>query len=324
MAVRFEVLDDDGEPRTGSSLVLDGQRILIGRGASSDVRLPEVSVSMRHASIEVTGNRVVVRDERSTNGTFVGAVAVRPVAPHSLEKTSVLRVGRVRMRVTVGTFAPEPEPAIAARQLASRLVAESLELAGVDATPTLTCTGGDDKGASLRLEEDGRAYRLGRDADADLVLTDTDVSRDQTQVTRRGGVVLLRDLNSKNGTLLGEVELSSKRDVIWKLGTLLTLGHNIFELDDPLGKTLASIEAEPDAILSPEPESVGPPSGDAAPPVGAEGKNTTEASRDARARKTARNGDGTDATTRAELAILVTSLVVLALSAMGLMLVLRR
>jgi pSer/pThr/pTyr-binding forkhead associated (FHA) protein len=324
MAIRFEVLDDEGEPREGASLVLDGTRILVGRGPACDVRIPEVSVSLRHASIEVSGGRVQLRDERSTNGTFIGRERVRPVAPVTLDKTAFVRVGRVSLRVTSGTFAPEPDPAVAARALAYSLVAEALEARGVDVTPVLRCTLGEDESKSWRLEEDGFAYRAGRDEGAAIVLTDGDASRDQAQLTRRGGVVLVRDLGSLNGTLLGEVELSSKRDVPWKLGAALTMGHSTFVLDDPLGKTLASIEAEPDAIL-PEDELAAPEG------VAARGAETSASAPEPptavpRRRAAAEPFDAEPSRepTRAELAIVATSLVVLALSVLGLAAVLSR
>ena len=313
MAVRLEVLDEMGEPRDGATLVLEGARVLIGRGPACDVRLPEVSISLRHASLEVTGGRVQIRDERSTNGTFAGSVPVRPGAPVTLESPSEVRVGRVRLRVTTGTFAAEGEPAVASRALAYSLVAEALVARGVDVTPVVRCTSGEDAGASLRLDEDGRAYRVGRDEEADLVLHDDDCSRDHAQLTRRGGVVLLRDLNAKTRTLLGEVEVSTKRDVPWRLGAPVTIGHSVLELDDPLGKTLAAIECEPDAIVPLE----APTPADSAEPAGTARRPSTT-----RPRPRATRDDS--APTRAELAILVTSLVVLALSAVGLVLVLRR
>jgi pSer/pThr/pTyr-binding forkhead associated (FHA) protein len=322
MAVRFEVLDESGEPREDKVLVLDGTRILIGRGPACDVRLPEVSVSLRHASIEVSGGRVQVRDERSTNGTFLGRDRVRPVAPMTLDKTSTVRVGRVRLRISVGTFAPESEPSIAARQLAYGLVAEALEERGIDVTPVARCVAGEDEGVTLRLEEDGRAYRIGREDYVDLILKDGDVSREHSQLTRRGGVVLLRDLNSKNGTLLGEVEISSKRDIPWKLGATLTLGHDEFLLDDPLGKALAAIESEPDAILADEPEP------EPEPAVAADEDEAPKPAPAPKRRPADRGAPSVQtadiAPTRAELAILVTSLVVLGMSAIGLALVLRR
>ncbi len=323
MAVRFEVLDDAGEPREDACLVLDGTRILIGRGPACDVRLPEVSVSLRHASLEVTGGRVQLRDERSTNGTFVGTERVRPVAPLTLEKSSIVRVGRVRLRVTSGTLAVDPEPAIAARQLAYSLVTESLTAHGIDVTPVLRCTLGEDENSSWRLEEEGRAYRAGRDEKADFVLTDEDCSRDQTQLTRRSGVVLLRDLHSKNATLLGEVEVSAKRDVPWKHGATLTMGHSTFVLDDPLGKALATIEGEPDQIL-PDEENVEPVSATASA-TSARSESPAAPSAATKQRPTPPSPNAADlGPSRAEMAILVTSLVVLGLSAVGLMLVLRR
>ena len=59
--------DSDSPP----SITFDAPRIVIGRGESCEVRLPDPSVSHRHASIRQRGSDYLVVDEGSTNGTFV-------------------------------------------------------------------------------------------------------------------------------------------------------------------------------------------------------------------------------------------------------------
>ena len=54
---------------------LDAPRIVIGRGEGCEIRLPDPSVSHRHASIRQRGSDYVVVDEGSTNGTWVANLA---------------------------------------------------------------------------------------------------------------------------------------------------------------------------------------------------------------------------------------------------------
>jgi signal transduction histidine kinase len=58
---------------------------------ASTVVLPEVSVSRRHARIERTGNFFLIRDEGSTNGTFVNEMLVRT---HVLSHGDSVRIGK--------------------------------------------------------------------------------------------------------------------------------------------------------------------------------------------------------------------------------------
>ncbi|HEY8091005.1 MAG TPA: FHA domain-containing protein, partial [Polyangiaceae bacterium] len=77
-------------------LTFDGmQPVVVGRGASCDVRLPEPSVSFRHASFRAQGTDYVVTDEGSSNGTFVGGVRVEPRTSRVVRSGDLVRVGRV-------------------------------------------------------------------------------------------------------------------------------------------------------------------------------------------------------------------------------------
>src|SRR5262245_52114401 len=89
-----------GEPRPPSlSLTLDSPMIVIGRGEGSEVRLPDPSVSHRHATIRQRGNEYILVDEGSTNGTFMGGVKLGALAPRILKHGDLARVGRVWIEV---------------------------------------------------------------------------------------------------------------------------------------------------------------------------------------------------------------------------------
>jgi hypothetical protein len=67
----------------------------IGRGLKADIRIEEHAVSRRHAIIDTRGDRAVLLDDRSANGTFLNG---RPVSRSPLRDGDVVRFGRVTVR----------------------------------------------------------------------------------------------------------------------------------------------------------------------------------------------------------------------------------
>jgi len=51
-------------------------RIYIGRGPDADVSVPDDYISLRHASVTMRDGRLFIRDEGSTNGTFVNGLRI--------------------------------------------------------------------------------------------------------------------------------------------------------------------------------------------------------------------------------------------------------
>ena len=68
------VEDQDGSSRT---LELTEAETLIGRSASSDVRLGDKSASREHCAISWEGDHFVVEDLQTTNGTRINGKRVR-------------------------------------------------------------------------------------------------------------------------------------------------------------------------------------------------------------------------------------------------------
>src|SRR5271155_1727963 len=77
------------------AITLDAPRLDIGRGEGGDVRLPDASVSHRHASIRQRGGEYVILDENSRNGTYLDRVRLPPQTPRALRSGERVRVGRV-------------------------------------------------------------------------------------------------------------------------------------------------------------------------------------------------------------------------------------
>src|SRR6188768_3225820 len=122
-----------GDHPTPLKISLDAPRIVIGRGEGCEIRLPDPSVSHRHASIRQRGSDYVVIDEGSTNGTFVGPVRLSPQAPRVLRSGELLRLGRVWLEVRIEHAPVTMSQKIVTRDIALGLVASALSAQGASA-----------------------------------------------------------------------------------------------------------------------------------------------------------------------------------------------
>jgi len=261
----------DGADAPG--LTFDGlQRVVIGRGQSSDLRLPDPSVSHRHATVQAKGAELVLMDEGSTNGTYVGGVRLAPRTSRVLRSGDMIRVGRVWLEARIDQAPPTRDAANATRDLALALVSQAMARIGEQTTATVRVVEGEnDLGATLALEDEGRAYVVGRAAECDLPIADAAASREHVQIVRRGGVVLVRDLGSKNPAQLGDATLDPARDTVWRAALVLRVGKTVLALEEPVAEALAELESAPDEALptegapSPPPPLAAPPPREEAP-----------------------------------------------------------
>lgn len=81
-------------PGAGSSYALDASETRIGRHPEAHILLDDVTVSRRHAILTLVGERVVLTDQGSLNGTYV---AGERVDSHVLEHGDEVQIGRFHM-----------------------------------------------------------------------------------------------------------------------------------------------------------------------------------------------------------------------------------
>jgi pSer/pThr/pTyr-binding forkhead associated (FHA) protein len=250
MPITVILRSDDPEE---SRLTFDGtQRVVIGRGASSDVRLPDASISHRHASLRSNGADFVLVDEGSTNGTFVGGVRIAPRASRLVRSGDLVRLGRVWLELRIEQSPVTRDLAMATRDLALLLVSRAMARAGDDRTVRLRVVEGIDQDAVLRLEADGHAYLLGRAPHCDLRLSDADASREHVRVLRQDGQVTLQDLGTKNGTWIADARLPEGRNTVWRPAQMVRIGRTVLALEEPVNLALAEIEDAADEQFAPE------------------------------------------------------------------------
>ncbi|XXX76847.1 FHA domain-containing protein [Sorangium sp. So ce134] len=317
----------EAEKERELSLTLDAPRIILGRAEGCEVRLPDTSVSPRHASIRQRGATYLLLDEGSENGTFLGKTRIAPRTAMPLRTGDRIRVGRVWLALRIEPAVPKASPAAAAKELALELVARGLAAQGEDPTPRVVIVDGPDQGRTLRLEAPGRPYFVGRAKDADLILDDPDVSRRHVAITRRGDQFSVQDLGSRSGASLDGAPVP-QFDTVWRTGQVLAISADRLVFEHPAAEALAEIERSPceplrpDAAVEPPPAEEPPAPHSTPTPSPASASTLSPLARPTAAAPRVAQGGGGWGFTEALIALL--ALGVLALSIAGLMWLLGR
>jgi pSer/pThr/pTyr-binding forkhead associated (FHA) protein len=223
---------------------LNGE-IFIGRYRGSQIELPLPAVSGRHARLWREGEAWQVEDLGSANGTFRNGCRLVPQRSEPLLLGDVLGVLGVEVVFEGEEKAVDsPSQVESTHTLARRLVSDLFGACRPAEVPRLLCQEGNSE--VLRLTSLGRCYSVGRGAACDLVLADEDVSRGHAELERRWDGVYLRDLGSKNGTLLDG--RPTDQQVKLRDGAVLQVGKTQLRFEDPEEGYLKLLqEAEADA-----------------------------------------------------------------------------
>ncbi len=239
-------------------------RLVIGRSDGCEVRLPDPSVSLRHASLRQRGGEYLLVDEGSTNGTYLGQVRLPPQTPRAVRSGELVRVGRIWLEIRIAAAIVKGGGS-AAKELALELVSRDLAAQGEEPWPRLAVLEGPDAGRAITLREAGRRYVIGRSAEADLPVQDAATARRHVEIGRKGDGLVVQDLGSATGALLDGQPLGP-REITWRAGQELVVGQNIFSFTNPAAVALAELERSPDEQMRPG-DAPAPPSseGDAPP-----------------------------------------------------------
>lgn len=93
----------------GTEYPLAGARTVIGRGSNADVTIADSGSSRAHAEILWDGNRAMVRDLRSTNGTRLDG---NPITEAALPPDSTITIGRTNIVFRFSARAQNPRATI--------------------------------------------------------------------------------------------------------------------------------------------------------------------------------------------------------------------
>jgi pSer/pThr/pTyr-binding forkhead associated (FHA) protein len=94
-------LDLIAGPDSGRTLkIADGQTLVVGRGQASDLQVNDPRISRAHCTLLVDSGKLILRDNGSSGGTFVGQLRV---TEHLLQPGDVVKLGDTEMRCRLST-----------------------------------------------------------------------------------------------------------------------------------------------------------------------------------------------------------------------------
>jgi adenylate cyclase len=101
----FKLINDSGDQ---AYELREGQTLILGRGAASDIPVFDPTISRRHAEIVASATSVKIHDFGSSNGTFVNGAQVEQA---NVNAGDIVMFGKVTFRVAfIEPAAPPPEP----------------------------------------------------------------------------------------------------------------------------------------------------------------------------------------------------------------------
>ena len=209
-AATLTMVKPDGSP--GESVSLSAGRNIIGRKSEHAVFSRDEFLSPEHASIEISGNSVVIKDLGSLNGTYYRISEIT-----ELKSGTFLRMGlEVLHFQSLATVAPLHAPA----KDGSAVIGSP---AG-DAWGRLERVSAPDE-ASFTFLLRNTEHFLGREKGDILFGDDRYVSGRHARIFTDGSAFFVEDLKSSNGTF---VRLSGERELA--NGALIFIGSQPFRL----------------------------------------------------------------------------------------------
>lgn len=82
----------------GQRYTMENNQTIIGRGEICNICLPDNNISRRHALISRMGYRYVIKDQSSTNGTYVNGVRINQM---DLVSGDVIKIGKTKLTFKV-------------------------------------------------------------------------------------------------------------------------------------------------------------------------------------------------------------------------------
>jgi len=224
---------------------LDKDHLSIGRAKNRDIVLEGREISRRHARIErLQDGGFYLTDLGSVNGILLDDKHIPPNAPTRLVAEKIFRIGNYWME-----YEPKRElPAGAVLPVPSKLETGEISLAydtvvmpkplppemPAFSPPPLSLEMRATDRLILYSEEhpiqmvkiDSEIIDIGRDEDQNIVLAGKRVSRRHARIEAKSdGNLYITDMNSTNGTWVGDTLLVPNTQVQWEPEEIVRMGH---------------------------------------------------------------------------------------------------
>ena len=171
-----------------AKFVVNSQKcqLTIGRNPTNDVVLPYGVISGNHAVIELISNKLYIKDNKSTNGTFVDHKLIQPGIQVLISNGIISLAGKISIRIEAENTA-SPEPKKSNNEVFQNLGANILN----------------------QLQHKNSIV-LGRAVSCDVFIDNHFLSRTHAKISNNGDSYFIEDLGSMNGTFVNGIRVSGK------------------------------------------------------------------------------------------------------------------
>jgi pSer/pThr/pTyr-binding forkhead associated (FHA) protein len=202
-------------PTSFALLLPDGRRFnltrqtRVGRDLSCNIRLDDAMISGHHATLWLQQNVLYLRDEHSTNGTFLNDTRLPAGEPAPLRPGDRLRLGRTDLTVVAATGREAEAPAApASATMVEFDVRQTVRLNPPTPPPAPSPAAWVVRGPDLNEHFIQGEMLVGREQACPIKLIDPRASRRHAVLFVQHGALLVRDENSRNGTFVNQARLA--------------------------------------------------------------------------------------------------------------------
>lgn len=250
----------------------------VGRAKENDLVIPHEGVSRNHAKIVREDSNFFLIDLQSGNGTLINGIPAKPNEKNLLRNHDLITIANAHLRfwMTDERFEKAIEEEVTNTDvLEVKVLKKVLEAVDQETVPSFEVLNGVAEGKKFFLTDDIEEITIGRDLGCDFGIHEYVISRQHAKVVKRWGGIILRDLESKNGSYINNRRILEEYlhdgDRI-ALGTIVLLFRNPQEINvREIGRELARGQ-RPRA----KPPSASPPKARAGEIKGPTSKDTTE------------------------------------------------
>ncbi len=179
--------------------------VTLGRLDDNVVQLASKGVSRHHAKIIADGEDFFIVDLSSGNGTVLNGITLAPEEKNLLQFGDIITIDQFELR-----FQTDNDPIAAGYNeeitesdiLEVKLLKKVLTALDKDMVPSLEVLNGSAEGKKVFLTDEVPEIVVGRDPECEFAINEYVISRRHAKVIKRWGGIVIRDLESKNGSFV--------------------------------------------------------------------------------------------------------------------------
>lgn len=230
------IISERGEKQEWTHDCLE-ETISIGRMDDNIIVLQGRGVSRQHAQVVRVDDNFFVVDMGSGNGTSLNGTEVRPHEKNLLRNNDLISIDvfNLRFHTTDEMLEKSYNEEITDSDIIEvKLLKKVLRALDKETVPSLEVLNGVAEGKKIFLTDEMSEMVAGRDPSCELSINEFVISRKHAKINKRWGGIVIRDLESKNGTFINNrrvvEEFLHDGDRV-ALGTIVLLFRNPQEIN---------------------------------------------------------------------------------------------